>query len=170
MEQAKRLDAESGLYPQGMLETLLAHEVARSRRYPSPISLVYFALRFVRNPTPEILESAQVTIATHLHSIVREADMPGHYEGNYLVVMPATDCDGAIRAAQRMMSDYPKSHMTRTAELFEMSLCVGIASDAGGPSISSSQLLSNVSEALWEAQRQGPRSLVVYGKSQSKAA
>ena len=46
MDQQQRLDAKSGLFPQSMLETLLAHEVASARRYPSPISLIYFALRF----------------------------------------------------------------------------------------------------------------------------
>lgn len=162
MDQQQRLDAKSGLFPQSMLETLLAHEVASARRYPSPISLIYFALRFPRDPSPEIIESAQVLIATHLHEAMREADFPGHYEGNYIVVMPSTGSAGAKVAAQRMLEKFPRSQITRAAELFELSLCIGVASHPGGPGLSVGQLLSNASTALWEAQRRGAKSLVVY--------
>ena len=164
MEQEQRIDASSGLFPQAMLETLLAHEVARSRRYPSPISLLYFALRFPRDPTPEIVESAHILIANHLHAAMREADLPGHYEGNYLVIMPSTENDGAKIAAQRMLENFPRSQITRTAELFNLSLCIGVATHQGGPDISAAQLLSNASTALWEAQKRGPKSLVLYGE------
>ena len=168
MEQQQRLDATSGLFPQGMLETLLEHEVTRSRRYPSPISLIYFALHFPRDPSPQIVESAQLQIVTHLHAAMREADIPGHYEGNYMVVMPATESAGAKIAAERMLEKFPRSQITRTAELFDLSMCIGVASHAGGPEISVAQLLSNASTALWEAQRRGPKSLVVYSEMGKK--
>jgi diguanylate cyclase (GGDEF)-like protein len=162
MEQHMRLDVKSGLFPQSMLETLLDHEVARSRRYPSPISLIYFALHFPRDPSQQIIESAQILIANHLHKAMREADLPGHYEGNYLVIMPATESEGAKTAAQRMLEEFPRSQITRTAELFDLAVCIGVTTHAGGPDISAAQLLSNASTALWEAQRRGPKSLVVY--------
>jgi diguanylate cyclase (GGDEF)-like protein len=170
MEQQQRLDATSGLFPQSMLETLLSHEVNRSRRYPSPISVIYFALHFPENPSPQIVESAQMLIVTHLHAAMREADIPGHFEGNYLVVMPATDDAGAKTAARRMLEAFPRVQMTRTAEQFELSLCIGVASHAGGPQISADHLLSNASSALWEAQRRGPNNLVVYSEMGKKGA
>jgi diguanylate cyclase (GGDEF)-like protein len=164
MEQQQRLDATSGLFPQGMLETLLDHEVNRSRRYPSPISLIYFALHFPKDPSPEIVETAKELLVTHLHAAIRDADIPGHYEGNYLVVMPSTDSDGAKTAAERMLEKFPRSQITRTSELFALSMCIGVATHAGGPKISAAQLLSEASSALWEAQRRGPKSLVVYAE------
>ncbi len=168
MEQQQRIDASSGLFPQAMLETLLAHEVARSRRYPSPISLLYFALRFPMDPSPDIIDSAHILIANHLHAAMREADLPGHFEGNYLVIMPSTESDGAKIAAERMLENFPRSHLTRSAESFDLSLCIGIASHKGGSEISAAQLLSNASMALWEAQKRGPKSLVVYGEMVKK--
>jgi diguanylate cyclase (GGDEF)-like protein len=170
MEQQQRLDATSGLYPQAMLETLLAHEVNRSRRYPSPISLIYFALHFPKDPSPEIVESAKMLLVTHLHASMRKADIPGHYEGNYMVIMPATECAGAKTAAERMLEKFPRSQITRTAELFHLSMCIGVASHAGGSEISVAQLLSDASSALWEAQRRGPKSLVVYEEIGKKNA
>jgi diguanylate cyclase (GGDEF)-like protein len=168
MEQEQRCDATSGLFPQAMLETLLSHEVNRSRRYPSPISLIYFALHFPKDPSPEIVESAKMLLVTHLHASMRDADIPGHYEGNYMVVMPATDYAGAKSAAERMLEKFPRSQITRTAELFNLSMCIGVASHAGGPNISAAQLLSDASSALWEAQRRGPKSLVVYAEMDKK--
>ncbi len=169
-QQQQRLDAGSGLFPQIMLETLLGHEVNRARRYPSPISVIYFALHFPKDPSPEIIESAKMLLVTHLHEAMRDADIPGHYEGNYLVVMPATDCAGAKIAAERMLEKFPRSQITRTAELFNLSMCIGVASHAGGPNISAAQLLSDASMALWEAQRRGPKSLVVYSEMGKKSA
>jgi hypothetical protein len=95
MEQEARLNAESGLYPQKMLESLLDSEVMRAKRYPGPLSVLYLGLRFDENPSPDVLESAQSFLADILQASLREVDMPGHYQGNYLVVMPASDADGA---------------------------------------------------------------------------
>jgi diguanylate cyclase (GGDEF)-like protein len=168
MEQQLRIDASSGLFPQAMLETLLAHEVARSRRYPDPIALLYFALRFPKDPTTDIIECSRTLIANHLHASMREADLPGHYEGNYMVIMPSTDTEGAKVAAQRMLDNFPRSQVTRTAQPFELSMCIGVVSHKGGPDLSVAQLLSNASSALWEAERTGPTSLAVYGESVPK--
>jgi hypothetical protein len=47
-------------------------------------------------------------------------------------------------------------------------MCIGVASHAGGPNISAAQLLSDASSALWEAQRRGPKSLVVFAEMDKK--
>ncbi len=168
MSGTGRLDASSGLFSQKMLETLLIHEAVRSRRYPSPVSLLYFALRFPKESSDQIVESAQLFIANLLHARLREADLPGHYEGNYMVIMPATDGTGAKTAAERLLADLCGSLMTRTAEQFDISINIGVASHPGGEGISASRLLSEASTALWEAQRHGPKSLVVFEEMNGK--
>jgi len=168
MDEPVRLDSKSGLFPQKMVEMLLLHEVMRSRRYPSPVSLLYFALRFPKNPSDQIVESAQLVVANLLQSKLREADLPGHYEGNYLVILPATDSAGAKAAAERLLADFCGTQITRSAEPFEISISVGVTSHPGGEAISVSRLLSDASTALWEAQKRGPRSLVVFGEIQGK--
>jgi len=169
MDPAERLEIASGLFPQKMLEALVLHEVARSRRYPSPISLMYFALRYPENASAQVLESAQLFAANLLHSKLRDADLPGHYEGNYLVIMPATDGPGARIAAERLLAAFRGSQITRAAELFEISISVGVSSHPGGEGISISALLSGASSALWEAQKRGPKNLVVYEEMQADA-
>jgi GGDEF domain-containing protein len=54
MESSDRIDRSTGLFPQQMLETLLAHEVNHSRRYRGPVSLLHIAIHYFTNPSPEV--------------------------------------------------------------------------------------------------------------------
>jgi diguanylate cyclase len=162
MEQEARLNAESGLYPQKMLESLLDSEVMRAKRYPGPLSVLYLGLRFDENPSPDVLESAQSFLADILHASLREVDMPGHYQGNYLVVMPESDAEGAKKAAERLVDRFQGKQVTRQLQEYRVSVCAGVASHPGGDGISSIELLSRASTALWEAHRRGPRTLLLY--------
>lgn len=161
-DQGTRLNSESGLYPQRMLEMLLAREILRSRRYPSPLALLYLALRFAETPSRDILENAQLVMANLLHHSLREVDMPGHYQGNYLVVMPETGVTGARTVAQRLLQEVGGRQLTPTNEPFEFAACIGISADPGGPELSAEELLSQAATALWEAEKRGPLNIVIY--------
>jgi diguanylate cyclase (GGDEF)-like protein len=169
MDPAERLEIASGLFPQKMLEMLLLHEVVRSRRYPSPVSVLYLAIRYPKDASAPVVESARLVMANLLQSKLRDADLPGHYEGNYLVILPATDGPGARIAAERLLAAFHGSQITRTAEPFEISISMGVSSHPGGEGISISGLLSGASSALWEAQKRGTKNLVVYEKKQTNA-
>jgi diguanylate cyclase (GGDEF)-like protein len=162
MEQEARLDKSTGLYPQKMLESLLDGEVLRAKRYPGPLSVLYLGLRFDENPSPDVLESAQSYLADILQAGLREVDMPGHYQGNYLVVMPESDAEGARMAAERLVDKFQGKQVTRQLQEYRVSVCAGVASHPGGEGISSIELLSRASSALWEAHRRGPRNLVLF--------
>jgi GGDEF domain-containing protein len=84
------------------------------------------------------------------------------------VIMPATDGAGAGTAAERLPADLCGSLITRTAEQFNISICIGVTSHPGGEGISASRLLAEASTALWEAQRRGPKSLVVSADMRGK--
>ena len=168
MEKNPRLNSESGLYPQKMLESLLDDEVLRAKRYPGPLSVLYLGLRFEENPSPDVLNSAQACLAGILHSGLRDVDMPGHYQGNFLVVMPASDAEGARKAAQRLVDQFQGKQVTRELREYGLSVCAGVASHPGGEGISSIELLSRASSALWEAHRRGPQNLVVFDEMTEK--
>jgi diguanylate cyclase (GGDEF)-like protein len=164
MAEVSRLDPESGLYPQRMLERLLANELSRSRRYPNPLSLVYIGLRFEENPTPSMLATAQLLLTNLMHSRLREVDMPGHYQGNFLVIMPLADEAGARSAAERMVEQIQATRLAKSGEegVTPFSICIGVVTHPGGGDVSPEELLSRVSSALWEAHRRGPHSIVVF--------
>jgi PleD family two-component response regulator len=160
MDQADRLDRSSGLFPQPMLETLLVHEVNRSRRYPSPVSILLLSVHLLQECPQLIVENAHFCVADLLNSQPRESDLPGQYDGNYLVVLPATGGAGARTAAERLQKAAAGPKTSRNAEPFEISLCVGVASHPGGAGISAARMLAAVSAALREARARGPGSLV----------
>jgi diguanylate cyclase (GGDEF)-like protein len=160
MDQADRLDRSSGLFPQPMLETLLVHEVNRSRRYPSPVSILLLSVHPPEECPQKIVDSAHFYVADLLNSILRESDLPGLYEGNYLVVLPATGGAGARTAAERLQKAAAGPKTSRDAEPFEISLCIGVASHPGGEGISAARMLAAASAALREARTRGPGSLV----------
>jgi diguanylate cyclase (GGDEF)-like protein len=162
MEQDARLDAKSGLYPQKMLESLLDGELLRARRYPGPIALLYIGLCFGESPSPEIMESAHSYLTDILHTGLREVDMPGHYQGNYLVVMPESDAGGARKAALRLVEKFQGKQVTRELNEYGVSICAGVAYHPGGDGITKDELLSRASSALWEAHRRGPRTLILF--------
>jgi diguanylate cyclase (GGDEF)-like protein len=170
MDPADRIDQTSGLFPQRILEKLFLHEVARSRRYPSPVSVLSFAIRYPIDASADIVESAKLVMATLLHSNLRESDLPGHYEGNYLVILPATNGPGARVAAERLLTALRGSQITRMAEPFEISISVGVRSHPGGEGISISELLAGASSALLGAQKPGSKKLVVYEEMRADAA
>jgi diguanylate cyclase len=163
-----RLNEDTGLYTQPILQALLAHEIARIRRYPSIMSLMYIALQFPTPPNADILASAKLRLANVLHSKLREVDMPGHFEGNYLVALPNTDAPGARTAATRLIHQLHGKQISRQTAEYEVTISIGIASHAGGPSASLPELLSQAASALWEAERKGPQSIVIFDEIPTK--
>jgi diguanylate cyclase (GGDEF)-like protein len=165
---APRLNEESGLYTQPILQALLAHEIARIKRYPATLSLMYVALQFPTPPNEDILSSAKLQLANVLHSRLREVDMPGHFEGNYLVGLPNTETAGARTAASRLIHQIRGKHISRLTNEYEVSISIGIASHAGGPTASLAELLSQTASALWEAARIGPQTIVCFDEISTK--
>jgi diguanylate cyclase (GGDEF)-like protein len=164
MEQESRQNEFAGLYPQRMLERMLANELIRSRRYPNPLSLVYIALRFGDAPSPEMVAAAQLILTKVFHARLREVDMPGHYQGNYLVIMPLSDAQGARAAVERLLPEIQSANLAKSPAdgIVPFSICAGVVCFPGGKDMTPDELLSRASSALWEAHRQGPNSIVVF--------
>jgi hypothetical protein len=162
MDPADRIDQTSGLFPQKIPDRLFLHEVVRSRRDPNPVSVPYFAIRYPKDSSAGVFESAKLVMGNLLQSKLRETDLPGHYAGNYLVILPVTDGPGARAAAKRLLAAFRGSQITRTAEPFEMSISVGVSSHPGGEGISISGLLSGASAVLSETRKLDSNNLVVY--------
>ncbi len=170
MDATDRLGSSSGLFPQNMLEILLAHEVNRVRRYPSPVSLLQLSIQFPHDSSAQFMESAKAMVVHLLNSRLRESDLPGQYGGNYLVILPATNAAGARIAAERLLDAIYGSQPFRDAGSFETSINIGLASHPGGAGISMFQMVSDVFTALVEARQRGLRSIVAFGEIQGKPA
>jgi diguanylate cyclase (GGDEF)-like protein len=92
-----------------------------------------------------------------LNANLREADLPGVYNGNFLVILPATTEAGARVAAERLVGTLSPKQVLRNGETFEISICIGIVSHPGGKGISMARLLAAAPQALAQAQKKRSR-------------
>jgi diguanylate cyclase (GGDEF)-like protein len=170
MEKSDRLGSSYGSFPQNMLEILLAQEVNRARRYPSPVSVLQMSLQFSQGSPAQFAESGQGAVIRMLNSTLRESDLPGQYQGNFLIVLPGTYSAGARIAAERLMAAISGASPFRDTEAVEVAVNIGVASHPGGEGISMSRLLSETSSALVEARHRGLRTIVAFGEIEGQPA
>ncbi|MFZ6030689.1 MAG: diguanylate cyclase [Chloroflexota bacterium] len=159
-----RINHTTGLYNTDLFEVLFNHEVARSKRYPSPISLLRLGI-VLDNPShtdSEIWESATLNVAHVLNSSLRQVDVPAHCDDNFWVLLPATEEEGAKIVAKRLIERLSIEQVTRSNHHFWMGLCIGLASHAGGPTLAAGELMVQASHALEEAIKCGRNVMVTY--------
>ena len=154
------INTNTGLYLPTIFSVLFNHEVARSRRYPSPLSLLLISICQPAPLTDEIRESAELMVAQVLNTKLRQTDVCSHYGEDFLILLTNTDLTGAKIAARRLLDGMHTRIMTRQNEHFEIGVCAGLASHSGGSNISPDILLKQVSLSLQEARNGGPGSLV----------
>lgn len=149
----------SGIYTSSVFTILLNHEVARSKRYPSPLSILLFS---VCQPAPlagKIRENVETTLTQVLKTKLRQTDISSQYGEDFLVLLTNTDSSGAKIAAGRLLDNLNTRIFTQQNQPVEIGVCAGLASHPGGASISSELLLKQVKQANLEARSKGPGSL-----------
>ena len=151
----------SGIYTSSVFTILLNHEVARSKRYPSPLSILLFS---VCKPAPlamEIRESVELSVTQVLKTKLRQTDISSQYGEDFLVLLTNTDISGAKIAAARLLTSLNTMIFPQENQPVEIGVCLGLASHPGGASISSDFLLKQVTQANREARSKGPGTLIV---------
>ncbi|MBM4423224.1 MAG: diguanylate cyclase [Chloroflexi bacterium] len=159
-----RVNSVTGLYAQPLLETLLTHEVARAKRYPVPLALIRLAIKVPPNWKAGTAESAAVAIASVLNSNLRVADVPGHYENDFLIILPVTDEAGGVKVASRLMALLSAGQMAPDGGKLALDICIGLTAIPEESIIPSDAFLSQATAALTEARRRGARAVVRYSE------
>ncbi|MBI5054540.1 MAG: diguanylate cyclase [Chloroflexi bacterium] len=161
MSSEEGINHETGLFTRSMIEILLSHEITRSLRYPSPLTILRLALHVAAPLDDALLRKAHLMVSDLLNTNLRASDAPGHYDGGYLIIAPATPADGGLVIASRLAHRIKILHpMDSHTQLLDMSACIGVASHAGGRELSEINLLEQANIALAEAQRRGAHSVV----------
>jgi GGDEF domain-containing protein len=157
------LDHDIELYPPESFQTLLEHEVNRSRRYGEPLTLLDLA--FETDPAdPQALHSAEVFTINVLNLRLRNTDIPCKKENEFLVLMPSTDEQGGRMACERLEKFFNVESQTYDRVSFKMSAFIGMATLPGDGSISSQKLLQNAAEALEHAHANRLNNTVIFSE------
>ena len=147
------LTHEIELFSLASFQTLLDHEVNRSRRYKSPLTLIHLAIE-TKPDQPEILYNAEMFAINILDVQLRDTDIPCRKGNEFLVLMPATDEAGGRLVCERLAKLFNEPQRTYDRVSFEMTVFVGMASFPGNASLTSNLLLQQASKAMQHARDQ----------------
>ena len=151
MDKRRQLASETGLYAYDVFEVLLNYEIARVKRYPSPLTLIHLALATENLPT-EFKKQAQEAMTNLLNRTLRVSDVPTHYNEEFLILLPATDDEGGRAVAERTLGHYRTTQSLATGRLSaKRNAYLGVTTENGSAILSPQQLLAEAAVAMNEA-------------------
>jgi len=150
----------SGLYTPSVFSILLNHEVARSKRYPSPLSILQFSTCQPAPLSEEIRETIEKMVAQVLKTKLRQTDISSQSKDGYLVLFTNTDGTGANIATNRLLENFLVPILNNQNKPVEVGFCAGLVSHPGGPQVSADHLLKQATFVHQEARTKGAGALV----------
>jgi diguanylate cyclase (GGDEF)-like protein len=151
----------TGFFTPSVFTILLQHEIARTERYPSPISLAILSVITPAPLTDEIREGADILFFKILRTKLRQTDIISKYGENYLILLTSTDQTGAQIAIRRVLEHLNTSIVTKHNQKVNLGVCAGLASYLSGTSTTAETLLERASQSHHAARTSGPGVVVV---------
>lgn len=154
--------ARPEIYDESVFKLLLDYEVARSRRYASPLSLLRIGLA-LSNPVSEETVNAPIALAQILNSRLRRADIPARIGDEFVVLLPNTNEINARTVCERLLRITVGTQRLNSGATTRVTICIGLASHSGGPTLSGERLMYEAEAALKQARAMGPQTYRAYG-------
>lgn len=146
-------------YTSDVFEVLFNYEVTRSRRYPSPLALLYIEMAPI-TLNAELQALAPAVFAAALNSHLRSVDIPSTYGRAYRVLLPSSNEHGARAVCERLLSVYRNKFEVANGSI-AFSLHIGATAHNGGAELSAAELIQKAEEALKQAKLKGPNTYMV---------
>jgi len=154
---------EIELYSPESFKTLLNHEVNRSRRYKTPLTLIHLAIE-TDPDRPEVQHSAEVFAINALNLQLRDTDIPCKREDEFIILIPSTDEQGGRMVCERLESMFNAQPQTYDRVSFKMAVFIGMASNPGDSSLSANKLRQQASAAMQKARSQRLSKTVLFSE------
>ena len=164
VEQASN---QSEIYDENVFRTLMEYEVSRSQRYPTPLSLLRIGLALI-NPTQTEMVNAPIALATMLNMRMRQADIPARTGNDFLVLLPNTNDTGARTVCDRLMRITLGTQNTPLGFTSRVTICIGLSSHDGGPTITADGLMNEAEAALKQALAIGPQNYRAFSDTMAR--
>lgn len=162
MDKRRQLATDTGLFTYDVFEVLLNYEIARIKRYPSPITLLHLTL-FSKEDGKERRIQAHEAMTSLLNRTLRVSDVPAHYHDEFLVLLPSTDEVGGRAVAERLLASYRTTQSMTTGRVSSRrEAFLGLTSQNGGSVLSAPQLLAEAAVAMNEARLRQSYTYVAY--------
>jgi diguanylate cyclase (GGDEF)-like protein len=159
-QQAGFIDTLTSLYNYSFLRAALPHEMAHSKRYADPLSVIFFDLDDFKKVNDkyghEIGNSCLKHVAEVIQSSVREMDLAFRYGGEeFLILLPKTDKFGALAVAERIRKTLEKSDLKFMGQKDLRIAVSGGVSSCPVDSESGDALVKLADEAMYRAKNKG---------------
>ena len=155
----KMVSRSDEIYNSDVFQILYDYEISRSKRYPSPLTL----LKIEMAPSAlndDLLGNASTVFASALNAHLRSVDIPSRTGNLYSVVLPTSDEHGGRAVCERLLSVFRnKFDIANGAIAF--SLQIGATTHNGGPTMSGESILQKAEEALKQSRLKGPNTYIV---------
>jgi len=159
VERQAFADGLTGLANRRRCEESLEAEVARAKRYGSPLSVVLCDLDDFKAANDTLGHAVGDRILQEFGAVLREAvravDVAGRWGGEeFLVLLPGTHLSGALEAAERIRSAFAGRGITGPVDQqVAVTASFGVASFS--PGVEGEDLVASADAALYSAKRGG---------------
>jgi len=151
-------DALTGLYNYGYFKEALHYEVEKSRRYKTPLTLLFLDIDDFKqvNDTLGHLKGDKIMrqVAAILKQGIRQADLLCRYGGDeFVILLSQTPPDQAMVLAERLRQSIAQSSMNRLGPGLKVTVSIGSAGLS--PEMSTGGLIKAADEAHYRAKQAG---------------
>lgn len=161
LAESATIDPLTGLGNRRVFDERLAEEIARTRRYGKPISLLMIDVdgfkRINDTHGHPVGDDVLCSIGTIMRGLVRETDCATRYGGDeFALVLPETDKTRAYAVAEKLRTAISSEsfELAPAEEGFGVTVSVGV-STAAGPGVDAVALLEAADRALYQAKQAG---------------
>ncbi len=159
-EEQSRRDALTGLFNRRHFQEMLTIELERTRRSPSPTSLILVDIdRFKRiNDTYGHTAGDQVLrqVAGRVGFGLRRPDTACRYGGEeFTILLPNSDACSACNVAERLRADIETITTTESGDPLSITVSLGVATIPTGERWDSDTLINRADQALYAAKKGG---------------
>jgi hypothetical protein len=156
----KKIDALNGdMYSSDVFQILFEYETSRSKRYPSPLTLIQLEMTSTA-VNAEALSAAPVIFSTALNGHLRSVDIPAKAGNIFTLLLPNSDKHGAEAVCERLLSVFKNKFETPSGSSVVFSLQIGATTHNGGPTIASEGILQKATEALKQSKLKGANTYI----------
>src|SRR5262245_39550756 len=160
------IDALTDIHNKRYLLEFLDRELARSARYGRPLALVLFDIDYFKKVNDEMGhlggDFTLRELAACVKRGIRKEELFARYGGEeFAVVLPETDRNGALHAAERIRTLVAEQPFQYEGKGFEVTVSLGVATTAGEEALTPTQLIRQADEKLYQAKNDGRNRVMI---------
>jgi diguanylate cyclase (GGDEF)-like protein len=166
LEETANRDELTGLYNRRKMDEILSREIAFSKRYGEPLSLMMMDIDYFKSVNDSYGHHAGdhylVEFAKVLREEVRLVDYVGRWGGEeFIILLPKTNVEQAKGLAERLRYAVEVIQIESGRGLISRTVSIGIASAQSGK-MDVDEIIRHADEAMYRAKQQSGNCVVVW--------